>query len=71
MVSVKKESEKRINTLEKAELMVYSCFGLHAKNMEELLQITKIPARELADLLVKLQAKGLIEEFYKNYYRKI
>ena len=69
--SCKKDDQKMINALEKAELMVYSCFGLHAKNMEELLQITKIPARELADLLVKLQAKGLIEEFYKNYYRKI
>ena len=70
-VSGKKDDQKIINSLEKAELMVYSCFGLYAKNMEELLQMTKLPAWELADLLVKLQAKGLIEEFYKNHYRKI
>ena len=69
--SGKKESENILNSLEKAELMVYSCLGLYAKNMEELLQMTNIPARELADLLIRLQAKGLIEEFYKNHYRKI
>lgn len=67
----KKENEKRLNSLEKAELMVYSCFGLYAKNMEELQQMTNIPAGKLAELLTRLQAKGLIEEFYKNHYRKI
>ena len=70
-LSAKKDSENMRNGLEKAELMVYSCFDLCAKNMEELLQMTKIPARELAGLLTRLQAKGLIEEFYKNHYRKI
>ena len=62
---------KILNSLEKAELMVYSCFGLYAKNMEELLQMTNIPVQKLADILIRLQAKGLIEEFYKNHYRKI
>lgn len=65
-----KEREKIENALEKEELMVYSCFGLCARNMEDLLQMTKIPASELADLLVRLQTKGWIEEFYKNHYRK-
>lgn len=70
-VYCKKESENILNSLEKAELMVYSCFGLYAKNMEELLQMTNIPVQKLADILIRLQAKGLIEEFYKNHYRKI
>lgn len=63
-------NEKIKNPLEKDEMLVYSCFGLYAKNMEELLQMTKIPVQELADLLVRLQAKGWIEEYYKNHYRK-
>ena len=58
------------NSLEKAELLVYSCFGLHARNMEELVKMTKIPASGLADVLVRLQNKGLIEEYYKNHYRR-
>lgn len=58
------------NSLEKEESLVYSCFDLQPKSMEELVKMTKIPASELADLLVKLQMKGCIEEYYKNYYRK-
>lgn len=65
-----KETEKIKNSLEKQELMVYSCFDLYPRNMEELVKMTKIPAPALADLLVRLQAKGLIEEYYKNHYRK-
>lgn len=56
--------------LEKEEALVYSCFDLYQKNMEELLKETKVPAAQLADILVKLQAKGLIEEYFKNHYRK-
>lgn len=65
-----KEIEKIKNSLEKQELMVYSCFGLYPRNLEELVKMTKISAPNLADLLVRLQAKGLIEEYYKNHYRK-
>ncbi len=57
-------------SLEKEEALVYSCFGLQPRNMEELLKETKIPAARLADLLVKLQIKGLVEEYFKNHYRK-
>ena len=51
--------------------MVYSCFDLHSKSMEDLAKETGFPAFKLADLLVKLQVKGLIEEYFKNHYRKI
>lgn len=61
---------KKKNLLEKEELMVYSCFDMQPKNSEELLQLTNLSAGELADVLVRLQAKGLIEEFYQNHYRK-
>lgn len=65
-----REMEKIKNLLEKQELMVYSCFDLYPRSMEELVKMTKIPVPELADLLVRLQAKGLIEEYCKNHYRK-
>lgn len=65
-----KEIEKIKNLLEKEESLVYSCFGLYPKNMEDLVKMTKMTAPVLADLLVRLQAKGLIEEYYKNHYRK-
>ena len=57
-------------SLEKEELFVYSCFDLHPRNLEELVKLTKIPVPNLADLLIKLQTKGLIEEYFKNHYRK-
>lgn len=57
-------------TLEKEELLVYSCFDLHPRNLEELVKLTKMPVCRLADLLVKLQTKGLVEEYFKNNYRK-
>lgn len=65
-----KEREKIENALEKDELMVYSCFDLAPKNIEELVKMTKMPASKLADLLTKMQAKGIIEEYFKNHYRK-
>lgn len=57
-------------SLEKEELLVYSCFDLHPRNLEELVRMTELPVSHLADLLVKLQTKGLIEEYFKNNYRK-
>lgn len=56
--------------LEKEELMVYSCFDLHAKKIEQLYQATGIEISGLADVLVRLKQKGLIEELFKNEYRK-
>ena len=58
------------NSLEKDEALVYSCFDLQPKSMEELVKMTKIPVSAMADLLVRLLGKGLIEEYYKNYYCK-
>lgn len=62
--------EKEKNTLEKEELLVYSCFDLHAKNIEELQRATKMNIPLLADALERLQRKGLIVEIFKNQYCK-
>ncbi|MBO5302595.1 MAG: DNA-processing protein DprA [Lachnospiraceae bacterium] len=64
------EKEKRKKLLEKEELMVYSCFGLHTKNLEDLVQMTGLSASELSDVIVRLQMKGFLEEPFKNHYRK-
>lgn len=64
------EKEKTKNVLEKEELLVYSCFDLHTKNIEELIQITGMSVPQIADILIRLQEKGMIEEYFKNHYRK-
>ncbi len=63
------QNEKMV--LEKEELLVYSCFGLHAKTIEELVLHTGLSAGVVADLLVKLMMKGIVEEEFKNRYRKV
>lgn len=67
--NAEKQNPKKV--LEKEELLVYSCFGLHAKTLEELVLHTGLNANDVADLLVKLMMKGMIEEDFKNRYRKV
>lgn len=64
------QEEKKKNLLEKEESLVYSCFDLHEKNMEELVRMTDIPPSKMADILVRLQNKGWIRENFKNSYIK-
>lgn len=54
--------------LEKEESLVYSCVDLRPRNIEELLQKTKLPMPVLAQILAQLQHKGFIAETFKNYY---
>lgn len=54
--------------LEKEESLVYSCVDLLPRNVEELLQKTKLSMPMLAQSLAKLQQKGVITETFKNYY---
>lgn len=67
----KQENRIKKMVLEKEELLVYSCFGLHGKTLEELVLHTGLSPEDVADLLVKLMMKGMIEEEFKNRYRKI
>lgn len=54
--------------LEKEESLVYSCVDLRPRNVEELLQKTKLSMPALAQILAQLQQKGFIAETFKNYY---
>lgn len=54
--------------LEKGESLVYSCVDLRPRNVEEILQKTKLSMPVLAEILIKLQQKGFITETFKNYY---
>lgn len=63
--------EDKKNTLEKDELLVYSCLDLHAITMEELTYRTGLKAERAADLVIRLILRGLVEETFKNHYRKI
>ena len=54
--------------LEKEESLVYSCVDLRPRNIEELLQKTKLSMPVLAQTLAQLQQKGFITETFKNYY---
>lgn len=54
--------------LEKEERLVYSCVDLLPRNVEELLTKTRLSMPILAQILARLQQKGLIIESFKNYY---
>lgn len=64
------EYGKKKKTLEKEELLVYSCFDLHAKNVETIQKECKMELTRLLEILFELEDKGYIEETFKNYYRK-
>lgn len=52
------------------EEIVYSCLGLQPKNIEEIFQEIHLETGKLAEILLKLELKGLIEEPIKNYYAR-
>lgn len=54
--------------LEKEELLVYSCLGLHPLAFSDLLEETKLPIGMLMKTLTELMNNELIVEYYKNYY---
>lgn len=56
-------------SLEKEELLVYSCLGLLPVGMEELLAKTGLEIQTLVRILTCLQQKKYIEEIYKNHYK--
>lgn len=54
--------------LEKEESLVYSCVDLRPKNVEELLQKTRLDMPRMAQILASLVQKGFITETFKNCY---
>ncbi|MGO5051193.1 DNA-processing protein DprA [Lachnospiraceae bacterium LCP25S3_G4] len=67
---VKYLAENKIK-LESAENMVYSCLDLHPRNLNEIMQVVKLPITEILSILISLELQGLIEEISKNHYVKI
>lgn len=62
-----KESKNK-KMLETTENLVYSCLGLYPKNVDRLVEETKLSAGELLNILVSLELQGYIREISKNYY---
>ncbi|MCI8991328.1 MAG: DNA-protecting protein DprA [Eubacterium sp.] len=56
--------------LEKDEMLLYSCFDLYPKGLEEILFETPFSCTELPELIISLQSKGYIKEVFKNQYIK-
>lgn len=52
-------------------VMVYSCLDLHPRNLNEIMQVVKLPITEILSILISLELQGLIEEISKNHYVKI
>lgn len=59
------------NTLEKDEGLVYSSLDLQPKNIEQILQETKLDIDRTCDILLRLETVGLIKEIYRNYYIRL
>ena len=54
--------------LEKEELLVYSCLGLHPKSFSQLMEEVQIPIGQLMKIIQELSDQELIVEYYNNYY---
>lgn len=54
--------------LAEPEKLLYSDLGFEPKNIQTLMEETKLPFTELAGILLALQLKNLIEEPMKGYY---
>lgn len=57
-------------SLAKEETLVYSCLGLEAKNIDDILEETGLSVSCVAGVLMKLQMSGAIQESFKNHYIK-
>ena len=68
-----KERENAIKEkiLEKDFLLLYSELGLQPKSIDELMEKTGIEYGILADILLQLQLRGLVEQPSDNYYSRL
>ena len=62
------KSVKNKIRLEKEELLVYSCLGLHPKSFSQLLEEVHVPIGQLMKSINELIDQELVVEYYKNYY---
>ena len=68
--NMKKKLKNQIK-LESTENIVYSCLGLYPKNVNQLIEETKMEISKLMNSLITLELQGYIEEISKNYYVKV
>lgn len=66
-----KENVIKEKILEKDFLLLYSELGLQPKSIDELMEKTGIEYGILADMLLQLQLKGLVEQPSDNYYSRL
>ncbi len=70
--STKTENRQKNNfVLDKDENMVYASIDLYAKNLEDIVESSKIPIQEIMHILLSLELKGLIKEVGKNHYVRL
>ncbi|MBP7319693.1 MAG: DNA-processing protein DprA [Lachnospiraceae bacterium] len=62
------KSVKNKIRLEKEELLVYSCLGLHPKSFSQVMEEVQLPIGQLMKIINELVDQELIVEYYKNYY---
>lgn len=66
-----KENAIKEKILEKDFLLLYSELGLQPKSIDELMEKTGIEYGILADMLLQLQLRGLVEQPSDNYYSRL
>ena len=65
---IMKKKKKNNIKLASSENMVYICLDFRPKSLNEIVEITEMPAETVMSILAGLQVKGLVEEISKNYY---
>ena len=75
-IGISKQNQKENNQqkkllLETTENMVYSCLDFSPKNLEELIQTTKLPVATLLNVIMSLELQGFVREIAKNHYVKM
>ena len=64
----KRKKQKNQFVLDNEENMVYTHLDLYAKNLEDIVEETKIPIQDISHILLSLEIKGLIKEVGKDHY---
>lgn len=62
---------KNKKMLETTENMVYSCLDLYPRDVDRIVEETKLSAPEVLNALVSLELKGYVREISKNHYVKV
>ena len=64
----KRKKQKNQFVLDNEENIVYTHVDLYAKNLEDIVEETKIPIQDISHILLSLEIKGLIKEVGKDHY---